>query len=56
MITGKISHGCATRHSNGERKLIDFEIGERCLIPSAKPFWSIPTGCYMQTRSSTKKR
>ena len=29
MITDKIYHGCATRYTNGKRKLIDFENGER---------------------------
>ena len=28
QITDKIYHGCATRYSNGERKVIDFEKGE----------------------------
>ena len=48
QITDKIYYGCATqRYSNGERKLIDFENGERCLIPTSSPFWSkeIPTDC-----------
>ena len=39
QITDKIYHECATRYSNGERKLIDFEKCERCLIPTSKPFW-----------------
>ena len=42
MITDKIYPGCAIMYSNGERELIDFEIGKGCLIPTVKPFWSIP--------------
>ena len=30
QITEKIYQGCATRYSDGKRKLIDFEKGERC--------------------------
>ena len=58
QILDKIYHGYAKRYSNGKRKLIDFENGERCLIPTSHPFWSneIPTGCCLQTRSSTKQR
>ena len=58
QITDKIYYGCATqRYSNGERKLTDFENGERCLIPTSSPFWSkeIPTDSRLQTRSATKK-
>ena len=42
MITDKIYPGCAIMYPNGERELIDFEIGKGCLIPTVKPFWSIP--------------
>ena len=58
QITDKIYHGCSTRYSNGKRKLIDFEKGEKCLIPTSFPFWSkeIPTDWCLQMRSSTKKR
>ena len=31
-ITDKIYHGCATRYSNGERLLINFENGESALF------------------------
>ena len=57
-ITDKICHGCATRYKNGERKLIHFEKGEKCLMPTSCPFWSkdIPQDRTMETRSSTKKR
>ena len=58
LITDKIYSGCATRYKNYERKLINFEKGEKCLMPKSCPFWSedIPLNCTMQTRSSTKKR
>ena len=58
QITDRIYQVCATRCSNGERILIDFEKGERCLILTSQPFWSkeIPTDCCLQTRNSTKKR
>ena len=58
QITDKIYHGCATSYSNGERKVIGFEKGKRCLIPASQPLWSkeIPTDCHLQKRSSTKKR
>ena len=53
----KIYHGCATRHANGERKLIDFEKCAMCLVPTSDPFWKEPTDIYrMQARNSTKKR
>lgn len=57
QILDKIYHGYGKRYSNGKRKLIDFENGERC-FPASDPFWSnqIPTGCCLQTRSSTKQR
>ena len=42
MITDKIYPGCAIMYPNGERELIDFEIGKGCLIPTVKPFLSIP--------------
>ena len=35
QITDKIYHGSATRYANGERKLINFEKCERCLLPNA---------------------
>ena len=58
QITEKIYQGCATRYSDGKRKLIDFEKGERCSIPMSKAFWSenISTDCRFQTGSSTKKK
>ena len=58
QITDKIYYGCAAWYSNGERELIDFEKGEKCLIPTSNPFWlkEIPTDCRLQMRSSTKKR
>ena len=58
QTTKKTYHGCATRYSSDEKKLIDFEKGKKCLIPTSNPFWSkeIPTDCLLQTRSSTKKR
>ena len=56
-ITDKIYHGCSTRYANGERKLVDFEICEKCLMPTSKLFWKEPTDIYrMHTRRSTKKR
>ena len=56
-ITDKIYHGCATRYSNGERKLIDFEKGERCIYATSNPFWKEPNTCYrMKRRKSTKNR
>ena len=61
MIDGKITektyHGCATRYSNGKRKLIDFEKGERWICDTSYPIWREPNTCYrMQTRESTKNR
>ena len=38
VITDKIYHGCATGYLNGERKLIDFEKCEKCLVPALEPF------------------
>ena len=56
-ITDNAYHGCATRYSNGERKLIDFKKDERCIGATANPFWKGPNTCYrMQTRKSTKNR
>ena len=56
-ITDKIYHGCATRYSNREKKLIDFEKGERCVCATSYPFWREPNTCYrMQTRESTKNK
>ena len=56
-ITDKIYHGCATRYANGERKLIDYEKGERCIYAKLYPFWRKPNTSYrMQTRKSTKNR
>ena len=55
QITDKIYHGCASRYSNGARKLIDFEKCERCLIPTSKSFWKETTDIRMQIRNSTKK-
>ena len=56
-ITNKIYHSCATHYANGERKLIDFEKCNMCLVPMSDPFWKEPTDIYcMQTRNSTKKR
>ena len=58
QITDKIYHNCATKYSNGERKLFDFEKSKLCLIPTSQPFWSkeVPTDCCLQMTSSTKKR
>ena len=56
-ITDKIFHGCSTRYANGERKLIDFEKCDMCLVPTSDLFWKEPTDIYrMQTRNSTKRR
>ena len=56
-ITDKIYHGSATRYSNGERKLIDFEKGERCICATANAFWKEPNLFYhMHTRKLTKNR
>ena len=38
-ITDKIYHGYSTRYTSGERKLIDFEKGERCICAKSYPFW-----------------
>ena len=55
-ITDKTYHSCSTLYANGERKLIDFEICKKCLMPTSKPFWKEPTDIYqMHTRRSTKK-
>ena len=56
-ITDKIYHGCATRYSNGEGKLIDFEKEERCICATSYPFCRETNTCNrMQTRESTKNR
>ena len=56
-ITDKIYHGCMWRYANGERKLIDFEKGERCICATSNSFWKEPRDYYcMQTRKSTKNR
>ena len=56
-VTDKIYYGCATCYANGERKMIASEKYERCLIPTANPFWNQPLETNrMQTRNSTKKR
>ena len=57
IITDKIYHGCVTRYTNDERKPIDFEKCDMCLVPTPDPFWKEPTNIYrMKTRNSTKKR
>ena len=56
-ITDKIYHASTTRYANGERKLIDFEKGERYVCATSYPFWGKPNTFYrMQTRESTKNR
>ena len=56
-IKDKIYHGCSTRYASSERKLIDFEKRERCLLPTSEPFWKQSSDTYrMQTWNSTKKR
>ena len=53
-VTDKIYHGCATRYSNGERNLIEFKKGERCICATSNPFGKKPNTCYrMQTMEST---
>ena len=53
-VTNKIYHGCAIGYANRERKLIDFEKSERCLLPTDDPFWM--ETWKMQTRNSEKNR
>ena len=56
-ITDKIYHHSATRYSNGETKLIDFEKGERCICATANAFWKEPNIFYrMHTRELTENR
>ena len=54
-ITDEIYHGCASRYWSGERKLIDFEKGKRCICATANPLSKDPNSCYwMQIGESTK--
>ena len=57
-LTDRIYHGCYTRYANGERRLIDFEKGERCICATKNPFWKWPLDdkLKMQTRRETKNR
>ena len=55
-ITDKIYHGCTIGYANGERKLIDFEKGEICLMSTDDPFWTEPRNFKMQMRNSEKNR
>lgn len=52
-VTNKIYHGCAIGYANRERKLIDFEKSERCLLPIDDPFWM--ETWKMQTRNSERQ-
>ena len=54
-ITDKIYHGCATRYSNGERKLIDFKKGERCICATSYPFWREST-LVMECRQGNQQK
>ena len=57
-VTDKIYHGCTIMYSNGERLLINFENGEKCLIPMLNSFWSKEglNNCRLQTRNSAKQQ
>ena len=52
----KIYHGCFTKNRDGTNKLI--RKGEKCLIPTKKPFWKysedVPDG--IKTREQEKKQ
>lgn len=54
VATDEIYHGCATRHLDGMRLLINFKKGEKCLIPTANPYWTDPNNVLqkqVQTRN-----
>ena len=56
-IMDKIYHGCATRYSNGERLLVNFGNGEKCIIPKSNLFWSKGLlNSHLQMRTSTKQQ
>ena len=55
-VTDKMYHGCAIGYTNDKRKLIDFEKGESCLMPTDDPFWTELQNCKMQARNSEKNR
>ena len=49
-------HGCAIGYTIDKRKLIDFEKGGSCLMPTDDPFWTELQNFKMQTRNSEKNR
>ena len=52
----RIYHGCFTKNVDGTNKII--LAGDRCLCPTAKPFWKFPEEFEngVKTRSQTKKK
>ena len=58
MFEQEIYHSCATGNKDETRILIDFENGEKCLLPTSYPFWKNPEDCCNKcvlTRSSAQK-
>lgn len=55
-ITDKIYHGCGWRYVDLGGKLINFEIGEKCLLPTSTPFSEEPTDNRMHIRWLKKGR
>ena len=55
-VTDKMYHGCVIGYVNGERKLIDFEKGESCLLSTNDPSWADSRNLKMQTRNSENNR
>ena len=53
-VTDKMYHGCAIGYTNDKRKLIDFEKGESCLMPTDDPFWTELQNCKMQAGTQKK--
>ena len=47
LINLPIYHGCDKVNRNGTRKLIRYEIGEQCIIPTDKPYWRKPKDIYI---------
>ena len=49
-VTDKVYHVCAIGYASGERKLIDFEKGQSCLMPTDNPFWMETSKCKRGTQ------
>lgn len=56
LFNGQIYHGCGWRYVDLGGKLINFEIGEKCLLPTSTPFSEEPTDNRMHIRWLKKGR